>query len=112
MKPALLVIDIQKAFFGHDQLTTQSLERAIEYVNAAIKLFRSKQLPVVAIQHMDPEDQLVPGTEGFALPEQLAILDSDLHIVKTYGNAFNQTPLAGELRALGVDTIIITGFTA
>ena len=46
MRPALLVIDIQKAFFDLDPLTTQSLERAIEYINAAIALFRSKQLPV------------------------------------------------------------------
>jgi nicotinamidase-related amidase len=112
MKPALLVIDIQKAFFDIDQQTTQSLERAIEEVNAAIAMFRSRQLPIIAVQHIDAEEQLVPGADGFALPEQLAILASDLHIVKTYGNAFNRTTLADELRALDVDTVILTGFCA
>jgi nicotinamidase-related amidase len=112
MKPALLVIDVQKAFFDIDAQTTQSLNSAVGEVNAAIALFRSKQLPVIAVQHMDAKEQLVPGADGFALPEQLAILDSDLHIVKTYGNAFNQTPLADELQAFGVDTVILTGFCA
>jgi nicotinamidase-related amidase len=112
MKPALLVIDVQKAFFELGQPTAQSLEHAIEYINAAIELFRDKQLPVIAIQHMDTEEQLVPGSDGFALPEQLKILTSDVHIIKTYGNAFNQTPLADELRNLGVDTVILTGFCA
>ena len=54
----------------------------------------------------------MPGADGFALPDQLNILDSDLHITKTYGNAFNRTPLADKLRALGVDTVILTGFCA
>lgn len=112
MKPALLVIDVQKAFFDIDPQTAQSLKDAIEYINAAIALFRSKQLPVISVQHMNAEEQLVPGADGFALPEQLKILDSDLHIVKTYGNAFNRTPLADELQRLGVDTVILTGFCA
>ena len=112
MKPALLVIDVQKAFFKYDPVMTQSLERAIEYINAAIALFREKQLPVICVQHMDQEDNLVPGEDGFDLPEQLKILDTDLHIHKTYGNSFNKTPLAGELHKLGVDTVIITGFCA
>lgn len=112
MKPALLVIDVQKAFFKIDPATTQSLEQAIEYINAAIALFRDKQLPVICVQHMEPEDKLVPGEEGFELPDALQILDADLHIHKSYGNAFNKTPLADELRRLGVDTVILTGFCA
>ena len=112
MKPALLVIDVQKAFFKLDPVMTQSLEQAIEYINAAIALFREKQLPVICIQHMDKDDNLLPGQEGFDLPEQLKILETDLHIQKTYGNSFNKTPLADELQKLGVDTVIITGFCA
>jgi len=112
MKPALLVVDIQKAFFKSDPITTQSLEKAIEYINAAIALFREKHLPVICVQHMDEEDKLVPGEAGFELPDHLNILDSDLHIRKTYGNSFNKTPLENELRKLDVDTVIITGFCA
>jgi nicotinamidase-related amidase len=112
MKPALLVIDIQKKFFTLSPTMTQSLTDAIEYINAAIALFRERELPVVCVQHIDEEENLVPGTEGFDLPEELEILPSDLHIHKTYGNSFKKTTLANDLRELGVDCVIITGFCA
>lgn len=112
MKTALLVIDVQKAFFDRDVVTTKSLNDAIEYINAVIAIFRKKGLPVICVQHMDKDDNLVPGQPGFDLPDSLQILPSDLHIHKVYGNAFNKTPLAEELAQLGVDTVILTGFCA
>ena len=112
MKSALLVIDIQKAFFEFSPVTAQSLHAAIEYINAAIALFREKDLPVISVQHMEEGENLVPGEEGYELPEELAILPTDLHISKTYGNAFNKTELEEELRALEIDGVIITGFCA
>ena len=112
MKLALLVIDIQKEFFKPSLVMAQSLNDAIRYINAAITLFRGKGLPVICIQHMDEGSNLVPGEEGFESPEELDILPSDLHIHKTYENSFNKTPLEDELRGLGVDKVIITGFCA
>jgi nicotinamidase-related amidase len=112
VKPALLVIDVQKAFFDMSPATAQSLLDAIEYINAAIKLFRDRELPVICVQHMEESENLVPGEEGFALPDALEIVPSDFRIHKTYGNAFNKTSLEAELRKRGVDTVIITGFCA
>ncbi len=112
MKPALLVIDMQKEFYKYGPATAQSLDDAIEYINAAIALFREKELPVVCVQHIDEGDHLVPGVGGFELPEKLAILPSDLHVHKTYGNSFNKTCLESALREQGVDTVVITGFCA
>jgi len=91
---------------------TQSLQDATECINAAIALFRAKQMPVVSIQHVEEAENLVPGEEGFDLPNELDVLDSDLHIHKTYGNAFNQTALESKLREMDVDTVIVTGFCA
>jgi nicotinamidase-related amidase len=112
MKPALLVIDVQKEFFESNTQTAQSLDNAIEYINAAITLFRAKNLPIFCIQHIDEEDHLVPGAEGFDLPEKLQIQPSDGHIHKTYSNAFNKTTLQSQLKDLEVDTVIISGFSA
>jgi nicotinamidase-related amidase len=112
MKAALLVIDVQKAFFTDNAVRTADLKNAADYINAAIDLFRKKNLPVICIQHMNPEDNLVPGQPGFDVPEILNILPGDLHIHKTYGNSFTKTPLAEKLRALGVDTLVVTGFAA
>ncbi|HUW12821.1 MAG TPA: isochorismatase family cysteine hydrolase [Anaerolineae bacterium] len=112
MKLALLVIDVQKEFFKFGGTAAQSLRDAIEYINVAIALCREKDVPVVCVQHLDQEQKIVPGEEGFDLPEELDILPSDLHIEKTYGNSFNKTPLEDRLRDLGVDTVIISGFCA
>ena len=112
MKPALLVIDVQKSFFDLDPVMTKSLNDAIRFINAAIDLFREKELPVICIQHMNEDRKLVPGEEAFEVPDELNILTTDLHIHKTYGNSFNKTPLEEKLRDLGVDTVIITGFCA
>ena len=112
MKPVLLVIDVQKRFFEFGPATAQSLNDAIEYINAAIALFRERNLPIICVQHMDEEERLVPGQEGFGLPDELGILPSDVHVHKTYGNAFNRTSLGDALRDVGADTVIITGFCA
>ena len=111
MKPVLLVIDVQKEFFKNPK-TAQFLNDAIEYINAAIALFRAKNLPIICIQHLDEEQGLLPGKDCFGLPDELHILASDVHIVKTYSNAFNKTPLQKTLQELGVDTLILTGFCA
>lgn len=112
MKIALLVIDVQKKFWDYSPTTAQSLDDAVEYINAAITLFREKELPVICIQHMDESQKLIPGEEGFESPDILDVLPTDLHISKTYGNAFNKTSLEKELRALGVERVILTGFCA
>jgi nicotinamidase-related amidase len=112
LKPALLVIDIQKDFFTINQACSDSLKSAIDYVNAAIDLFRKKNLPIITIQHKNEEKGLVPGNPNFDMPESLKVENQDIHIVKTYGNSFTKTGLAEKLKALGVDTVILSGFCA
>jgi len=112
MRPALLVIDVQKRFFEFGPAISESLENAMAYINPTIALFRKHDLPVICVQHVDEDQGLVPEEEGFAVPEEMDILPTDLHIHKTYGNAFNRTPLAAKLQVLGIDTVILTGFCA
>jgi nicotinamidase-related amidase len=112
MKPALLVIDVQKAFYQFGPQTAQSLDRAVEYINAAIVLFRARDLPIICVQQLDEEEKVVPGEDGFDVPDELNILPSDVHVHKTYGNAFNKTPLLNTLHELGVDTVILAGYCA
>ncbi len=112
MKPALLVIDIQKEFFKEDPDTERSLNNSVEYVNYVIPFFREKNLPIVFIQHKDEENGLVPGYEGFDLPDDFKPLPGDIRVTKTYGNAFNGTGLTEQLKTLGVDTVFLTGFCA
>jgi nicotinamidase-related amidase len=112
MKPALLIIDIQNAFLNLNQTCSESLKSAIEYINVAIPLFRKRNLPVVAIQHKNEEEGLVPGKPCFEVPDSVKLTPQDMRIVKTHGNSFNKTDLAERLRELGVDTVFLTGFCA
>lgn len=112
MKPALLVIDIQKAFYEEDEVGAKLLTSAVQYVNATIALFRKKGYPVICIQHMEEEWGLKPGNEGFDLPDDLNIEESDIHIHKKYSNSFNKTELLAKLKELEVDTPFITGYSA
>lgn len=112
MKPALLVIDIQKDFFNISPECSRSLDDAIENINPVILFFRARDLPVVCVQHIDVEEDLIPGNEKFDLPDSLTIDADDIHIHKTYGNSFNKTDLAEILAQKGVDTVFITGFCA
>ncbi|UCD25999.1 MAG: isochorismatase family protein [Candidatus Bathyarchaeota archaeon] len=112
MRLALLVIDVQNKFFNLNQACSDSLKSAIEYINAAIDLFREKNLPIVVIQHKSEEEGLAPGKSAFNVPESVKLEPKDIRIVKTYGNSFTKTGLAEKLRELEVNTVIVTGFCA
>lgn len=113
LRPALLVVDLQKAFFSRDEATTASLKNAIAYANAVMPLFRAKGLPVVCVLHSDPEDGLLPGTPGFEPHEELHFEPEDRRVIKRTGSAFaGGTGLGDLLRDLGVDAVVITGFCA
>jgi nicotinamidase-related amidase len=112
MKPALLVIDVQNAYFPPGSSEAQSLAGALDTLNAAIDLFRQKGLPVVCVQQLDDEQKIVPGDAAFEVPAGLHILPSDLHIHKTFSSSFTKTALEAELDRLDVDTVIVSGFCA
>jgi nicotinamidase-related amidase len=110
MKPALMIIDMQKAY--HTGASAQSMDAACEYINAAATLFRKNGLPVLWIQNKDEYDQALPGLPGFELIEALKPLENEPRIVKEYGNSFNKTDCKKILDSHGVDTVIVTGYCA
>ena len=112
MKPALLIVDMQKEFITYGAEAAQSMKEALRFINAAIALFRSKNLPVVCIQDLGDDGSLSPGDDGFEPLAELELETTDVHIHKAYGNAFNKTKLSAELTARDIDTIIVTGYSA
>ena len=112
MKAALFVIDMQKHYILADEKRIRLALKAAEFINAAIDLFRKKDLPIICIQNMNEAETVIPGTEGFNNIEQINITSDDIHIVKTYRNAFNKTNLENKLRELDIDTVIVTGYCA
>ncbi len=112
MKAALIIIDVQKEVIKSDSAVSQSIKKAVEYINAAIVLFREKGLPIIVIQHINEQERLIPGTDGFEVPETINILPSDIRIQKYHSNPFVKTELLKILQDCKVDTLILSGYCA
>ena len=129
-KPALINIDLANAWTrpGH-AFTCEGIDEIIAGVQQLLEVFRAKDLPVVytttayditegpntdmGLWHMKiPIEELKSGSEAVEIDDRIAPLDSEFVIVKKRASAFHGTPLAGFLRAAGVDTVIVTGVTA
>ena len=110
MNMALLIIDMQKAFFTDDSRI--SMENAAEYINYTVDLFRKNNKQIIWIQDEDEEDGNVEGTEGFEIIDILGPKESERRIIKHYGNGFNKTELLDHLLKEKIDTVIITGYSA
>lgn len=107
MKLALMIIDMQKAFYNGAGKT--SMDAASEYINAALDLFRERKLPVLWVQD---KDDVKPGDEGFELIDILKPAAGEHRVIKEYGNSFNKTECDRILKDEKVDTIILTGYCA
>jgi nicotinamidase-related amidase len=107
MKAAMMIIDMQKAFYKGK--SKKSMDAAVEYIEAAIDIFRENDMPIIWTQD---KDSVVPGDEGFEIIESLTPKENDYRIIKEYGNSFNKTDAHKILIEEAVDTVIITGYRA
>ena len=105
---ALLVIDVQNGVFSWEDTKVLAGDALLATINSLIASARESGSPVVFVQHQD--EWLVPGSELFALVGDLdARPGVDRSIVKRHGSAFHDTPLEADLRALGVDGLVVCG---
>jgi len=109
IKPALLVIDIQKAFMP---MMSSDKEISLEYINALIDLFRKHGYPVIRVYHTSEKYGVTPGTEGFEYPETVKILPADPKVLKTYSDGFNKTDLDKVIKDTGSNTLFLCGLSA
>ena len=107
---ALILIDIQNTYRkGVMQLT--NVEPAILEAQKLLNMARALKVPVIHIQHDagvgSPYD--VTADIG-AIAAEVAPIVGEKVIVKNYPNAFVQTSLDAELKALDVQNIVLAGF--
>lgn len=121
MTAALLIIDMQNAFF-EDEVLGKQKESLVRACNAAIADAREAGVPVYAIRtehqrdkstwtlSMLDDDQgfLFSGTEQAESVEGLE-LEGLPEMVKTRDSAFFGTDLLQRLRNLSVDTVVLAG---
>lgn len=107
---ALILIDIQNTYRqGLMQLT--NVEPAIIEAQKLLKIARELKIPVIHIQHDagvgSPYD--VSAEIGAIAPE-VAPIAGEKVIIKNYPNAFIQTSLDTDLKALSIQNIVLAGF--
>ncbi|MDR1900691.1 MAG: cysteine hydrolase [Treponema sp.] len=110
MKLALLIIDMQKAFYKY--YGKESMDQAIGYINYAVKLFRKSNYPIIWIQNENKSENIVKGTTEFELIDGLKPFVNEKSIIKGYNNSFNKTGLLDYIKENAIDTLIITGYNA
>ena len=131
MTPALLTVDLQRYYLevGHEDKLTR-VHALIANTNDLIEWFHRYALPIIRIQVVHRTDgstwnqqmkphwtgdvlnaTLTEGTwEAEAHPD-LVEHETDIVVIKTRSSAFVRTDLEDTLRALGVDTVVVAGFS-
>lgn len=128
-KPALINIDLANAWTRPgNAFSCEKMDVIIPAVQDLLSASRAKNVPVVytstayavtegpnsdmGLWHLKiPAELLQMGTEDVAIDDRIAPLSGEHVIVKKRASAFHGTYLAGFLRAVGVDTVIVTGVT-
>lgn len=107
---ALLVIDLQTGAFDGlkcDPIDSgdRLLGRAAELIAAA----RAAGVPVLHVQHDEPQGVLVKDTPQWDLHPAVAPLPGETRVEKQAYSAFENTALDGLLRAAGVRRLLVCG---
>jgi nicotinamidase-related amidase len=110
MTTALLVIDFQKGLVNTEPLPGD-IALVTEHINALMRRARDAGAPVVLIQHED-DDELVRGSEAWALSPTLDINARDHVVAKRTPDSFLGTELGERLAEYAVEHVVICGYAS
>jgi nicotinamidase-related amidase len=126
-RPAVLVIDMIRAFTNPDAMLGANLDAQIEATLNLLKVARARSLPVifstVSYDDVDLKDagiwalkqrgvmDLRTGTPEVELDQRLQRMPSEGWLVKKYASCFFGTDLSSRLLSQGIDTLLIAGCT-
>jgi nicotinamidase-related amidase len=117
VRPALLIIDMIEEFV-HGRLKSPSAEAIIPAIRMLAENARKQGIPVIYLidNHLPFDRELsIWGPHALSRGEESRIVselrpsEKDLVFQKRSYSGFRDTGLAGVLRDLGVDTVILTG---
>ena len=107
---ALIMIDCQNTYRrGVMQLT--NVEPAIIEAQKLLQMARDLKVPIIHIQHdAGVESPYDIKAEIGAISDEVAPKNGEAVVVKNYPNAFWYTNLEAQLKALGIENVVLAGF--
>src|SRR5512139_735443 len=110
---ALIIIDVQQAI-DHPKWAhwgPRNNPHAEECIAQLLAAWRATQRPIIHVRHMsrEPQSPYRPQQPGNEFKPLVAPLPQERLVEKTTNSAFIGTTLEADLRAAGIDTLIITG---
>jgi nicotinamidase-related amidase len=112
--PALLLVDIQKAFLEKDYPGLIRNNENAEFICGKIlKKWRSLDLPIIHVRHSstNPESKLHKSRPGFEFNDYVTPLETEIVLTKEVNSAFIGTNLENILIKSHIDTLVIVGMT-
>ena len=107
---ALIMVDCQNTY-RHGIMQLTNVEQAIIEAQKLLEMARDLKVPVIHIQHDagvgTPYD--VTAEIG-AISTEVAPKNGEAVVVKNYPNAFWHTNLESQLKALGIENLVLAGF--
>jgi nicotinamidase-related amidase len=103
MSAALLIIDVQQALV--DDLPPARRAELFAVLASLLERARATRRPVVFVR----DRSVNPGTPGFEIPSEIAPLQGEPIVDKDFGDAFQETELAGVLAGVDVDHVVAAG---
>jgi nicotinamidase-related amidase len=112
MNIALILVDIQQDYFPQGRMELAGSIEASREAKRLLTYFRSKNLPIVHVQHVSTKKGatfFLPGTEGINFHENVSPISGETIIEKHFPNSFRETNLNEYLEAKGVGELVICG---
>jgi nicotinamidase-related amidase len=112
MARGLVIVDIQRDYFPGGAHPLEAPEAAAASAARLLESFRASGDPVFHVRHIWDEDEatyLRPETDGVEIHESVEPGAGEAVISKEYPNSFRETELEAELRAAGVDELVVCG---
>jgi nicotinamidase-related amidase len=103
-RTALIIIDVQNGVVDG----APNRDGVVANINTLVGRARAQDVPVIWVQHNDPDD-MPRGSAGWNLVPELARDDSEPLVHKTYGDSFEATDLEARLAEREVGRLIVTG---
>ncbi|MDR0287738.1 MAG: cysteine hydrolase [Clostridiales bacterium] len=112
METAMLLIDIQNDYFAGGRNPLVNAEQAAGQAARALTFFRSKNLPILHVQHISLQDGatfFLPDTDGCQIYNGVFPEQGESVIVKHTPDSFFQTDLHGRFTAQNIKRLYICG---